>query len=155
DGGGYTRLGGYVKQISVGLDADGYPEVYGIGLDDALYAYKGGFFANLGGYVKAISATAKGTVYVIGGDDSVFVHLGTGGFTSLGGYALQISAGLNAAGNAEVYAIGSNNGLFVNSGGGFVNLGGYVKQISATVKGTVYAIGGDDAAYINVNGGGF
>jgi hypothetical protein len=149
DGGGFISLGGYVKQISAGLDGDGNPEVYGIGIDDALYVNKGNGWVDLGGYVKGLSATARDTVYVIGSDNSVFMNVGGKGYVSLGGYALDISAGLDNQGDAEVYAIGSDHALFVNSGGGFVRLGGYVKAISATVHNTVYAIGRDDSASIH------
>ena len=78
------------------------------------------------------------------------------GFVSLGGYALQISAGLTAAGSPEVFAIGSNNALYVNhlDGKGWVGLGGYVKAISATTNNTVFAIGSNDSVYVN-SGSGF
>jgi hypothetical protein len=155
DGGGYTSLGGYAKQLSAGLDANGNPEVYAIGKDDAVYVNHGAGFIDLGGYAKQISATALGTVYAIDSDNSVWEYASKSGVVHLGGYALEISAGLDDNGNPEVYAIGSDNSLYVDDGSGFVNLGGYVKQISATVQGTVYAIGMDDAVYANVNGGGF
>ena len=88
----------------------------------------------------------SGTVYAIESDNSVWSYGGKSGIVHLGGYALDISAGLDANGNPEVYAIGADNSLYVNDGNGFVDLGGYVKQISATVQGTVYAIGMDDAS---------
>ena len=94
------------------------------------------------------------SVYAIGGDNGVYVSTDGGAFTALGGYALGISAGLDASGNPEVYAIGGDNSLFVNNGGGFVGLGGYVKQISGSVNNLVYAIGVDDSVQVN-NGGGF
>ncbi len=149
DGGGFTSLGGYIKQLSAGLDRDGNPEVYGIGMDDALYVNKGNGWVDLGGYVKAISATTQDTVYVIGSDNSVFKNVGGSGYVPLGGYALDISAGLDSHGNPEVYAIGSDHALFVNSSGTFVRLGGYVKAISATVNNIVYTIAKDDSAFIH------
>lgn len=155
DGGGYSSLGGYAKQISAGLDINGNPEVYAIGVDDAVYVDDGAGFVELGGYAKQISATSMGTVYAIDSDNSIWSYASKSGFTRLGGYALEISAGLDANGNAELYAVGSDNGLYVEDGSSFVALGGYVKQISATMQGTVYAIGMDDAVYINVNGSGF
>jgi hypothetical protein len=155
DGGGYSSLGGYAKQIGAGLDASGNPDLYAIGIDDSIYYDDGPGFIDLGGYAKKISATTLGTVYAIGSDNSVWSYANKTGWVSLGGYALDISAGLDVNGNPEVYAIGSDNSLYVNDGNGFVSLGGYVKQISATVQGTVYAIGMDDAVYVNVNGSGF
>ena len=155
DGGGYTLLGGQTKQISAGLDANGQPELYAIGMDDAIYVDDGAGFVDLGGYAKQISATARGTVYVIGSDNSIWAYVSGSGIVRLGGYALDISAGVDASGNPDVYAIASNHSLYVDDGSSSVNLGGYVKQISAIVPGTVYAIGMDDAVYANVNGGGF
>jgi hypothetical protein len=108
-----------------------------------------------GGYAKQITATAGDAVYAIDSDNSVWSYSGGTGVLHLGGYALAISAGPDANGNPEVYAIGPDNSRYVNDGSGFVNLGGYVKQISATVQDTVYAIGMDDAVYANTNGGGF
>jgi hypothetical protein len=155
DGGGYTSLGGYAKQLSAGLDASGNPEVYAIGLDDAVYLDDGAGFIDLGGYAKQISTANGGIIYAIDGDNSVWSYSAKSGFIHLGGYALDISAGLDANGNAEVYAIGADNSLYVDDGNSFMDLGGYCKQISATVQGTVYAIGLDDAAYVDMNGGGF
>jgi Tectonin domain len=153
DGGGFVDLGGYVKAISAGLDAKGNPEVYGIGADDALYVNKGSGWVDLGGICKAVSATAKDTVYVIGTDNSVFVNVGGSGYTGLGGYALDISAGLDANGNPEVYAIGLDHALYVNNGTGWVDLGGYVKAISATTHNTVYVIGSDNSVFVNAGSG--
>jgi hypothetical protein len=157
DGGSFTNLGGYAKQISAGLDALGRPEAYVIGGDNAVYVNDGSGWVKLGGYVKQISATVENTVYAIGTDDAVYLGHGTAGsgaFVRLGGYAKQISAGTTAIGNPEVYFIGSDNAVYVGSGlGGFARLGGYAKQISATVDNIVYAIGPDNAVYKNTGSG--
>jgi uncharacterized protein with LGFP repeats len=153
DGGGFVDLGGYVKALSAGLDANGNPEVYGIGADNAVYVNNGTGWVDLGGSAKALSATAGGAVYVIGSNNSVSVNAGGSGFVNLGGYALAISAGLDANGNPEVYAIGSDHALYVNHGAGWVDLGGYVQAISASTQNTVYAIGSDNAVYVNFGGG--
>ena len=54
-----------------------------------------------------------------------------GGFVPLGGYVKQISASLDATGKPEVFAVGSDDALWVNhatgpdgTGSGFVRLGG-------------------------------
>ena len=153
DGSGFVDLGGYVKAIGAGLDANGNPEVYGIGADNALYVNNGTGWVDLGGYAKAVSATARGTAYVIGSDNAVYMNVGGSGFVDLGGYALGISAGLDANGNPEVYAIGLDHALYVNKGSGWVDLGGYVQAISAGTHNTVYAIGSDNAVYVNAGGG--
>ena len=153
DGGGFVDLGGYVKAISAGLDANGNPEVYGIGADNALYVNNGTGWVDLGGYAKAVSATARGTAYVIGSDNAVSMNVGGSGFVDLGGYALDISAGLDANGIPEVYAIGLDHALYVNKGSGWVDLGGYVQALSASTHNTVYAIGSDNAVYVNAGGG--
>src|SRR5262249_51219305 len=53
----WTFLGGDAKQISASLDATGKPEVFGIGLDDALWVNHGSWI-NLGDYVTEVSAPA-------------------------------------------------------------------------------------------------
>jgi hypothetical protein len=155
DGGPFTNLGGYSKQISAGLDASGNPEVYAIGGDNAVYLNKGSGWVRLGGYAKEISATVDNTFYHIGTDDAVYLGHGVAGtgFVRLGGQVKQISAGTTLAGTPEVFVIGFNDAVFVNNGSGYVNLGGYAKQISATLNNTVYAIGPDNAAYLNTGGG--
>jgi hypothetical protein len=155
DGGSFTHLGGYSKQISAGLDATGNPEVYAIGGDNAVYLNKGSAWVRLGGYAKQISASVNNTYYHIGTDDAVYLGHGVAGtgFVRLGGQVKQISAGTDLAGNPEVYAIGFNDAVFVNNGSGYVNLGGYAKQITATLHNTVYAIGPDNAVYKNTGGG--
>jgi len=157
DGGKFTNLGGYAKQISAGLDANNSPEVYAIGADNAVWVNKGPRWVSLGGYAKEISATVENVVYAIGADDAVYLTHGTAGlgFVRLGGYVKQISAGATAVGNPEVFAIGGDDAVYATSGlGGFAKLGGYAKQISATMHNTVYAIGVDDGVYEN-NGGGW
>jgi hypothetical protein len=72
----------------------------------------------------------KPEVYAIGADNAVWVNDGSG-WVSLGGYAEQVSAGLDAAGNPFVFAIGLNDGLWSDHGAGWVSLGGYVTEICA------------------------
>ena len=91
-------------------------------------------------------------LFVIGGDDAVYVSLDNGAYTDLGGYAKQISASLDPNGNAEVFAIGRDDAVYVydlGHGNGWVDLGGYAKQIRATANNTVYAIGMDNEVYID------
>jgi hypothetical protein len=155
DGGSFTNLGGYSKQISAGLDDAGNPEVYAIGGDNAVWLNKGSGWVRLGGYAKEISATVDNTFYHIGTDDAVYLGYGVAGtgFVRLGGQVKQISAGTTLAGNPEVFVIGFNDAVSVNNGSGYINLGGYAKQISATINNTVYAIGGDNLVYENTGGG--
>src|SRR3954470_12395848 len=79
--------------------------------------------------ISAISWSSGGlrhhAVYSIGADAAVYVNVDATGNTRLGGYAKQISAGLDAAGRPEVYAIGTDDGVWVNRGSGWVGLGGY------------------------------
>src|SRR5262249_50783072 len=85
--------------------------------------------------LSAISWSSGGlqhrAVFGIGGDDGVYINRDDTGWVALGGYAKQISAGLDAAGRPEVFAIGADNALYVNhlSESGWASLGGYVKQI--------------------------
>jgi hypothetical protein len=152
DGGTFTNLGGYAKQVSAGLDAFNKPEVYAIGADNAVWLDRGSGWVSLGGYLKEISATVENTVYAIGTDDDIYVGHGTPGlgWFNTGLKARQISAGADL-GNPEVYAIGFDNHVYAGNGsggpGGFANWGGYAKQISATVDSTVYATGADNAVY--------
>jgi hypothetical protein len=157
DGGRFTDLGGYAKQISAGLDAFNKPEVYAIGADNAVWLNKGTGWVSLGGYVKEISATINNALYVIGTDNAVYLTYGVAGygFVRLGGYAKQISAGADLFGNHYVYAIGQDDAVYENTGepNSWINLGGYAKQISASMDGVVYAIGVDNAVYENSGGG--
>jgi hypothetical protein len=157
DGGGFTNLGGYAKQISAGLDAFNKPEVYAIGTDNAAWLNKGSGWVRLGGYVKEISATINNALYAIGTDDAVYLTYGVAGygFVRLGGYAKQISAGADLFGNHYVYIIGGDDAVYENTGepNSWINLGGYAKQISASMNGVVFAIGGDNAVYENSGGG--
>src|SRR5262249_39584433 len=129
------------------------PEVYAIGANNAVYVKDGaGPWVSLGFYAKAISATVENAIYAIGIDDHLYQSYGVPafGWANLGspasGPVRQISAGADAIGNPKVYAIGTDNGVYVNLAiGGFTKLFSYAKQISATMKDTVYAIAGDNA----------
>jgi hypothetical protein len=159
DGGSFTNLGGYAKQISAGLDVFNNPEVYAIGADNAVWLNKGSGWVSLGGYLKEISATVENTIYAIGTDDNIYLSHGAPGlgWFNTGLKARQISAGADAIGNPEVYAIGFNNNVYAGNGSGgpagFANWGSYAKQISATIDSTVYAIGADNAVYKNSGSG--
>jgi hypothetical protein len=161
DGGGFTNLGGYAKQVSAGLDALNKPEVYAIGADNAVWVDHGSGWVRLGGYVKEISATVNNALYAIGTDDSVYLTYGTrgSGFVRLGGGGSfkEISAGADEFGNHFVFVIGANDAVYRNNNdiSSWIDLGGYVKEIGAAMNGVVYAIGGDNAVYENNNGGGW
>jgi len=88
-----------------------------------------GPWVGLGGYAKQISATMDNTVYAIGGDNAVYENSG-GVCVSRGGYVKQISASLDGFGKPEVFAIGLDDGLWVNHGG-WTSLGSYVTEVSA------------------------
>jgi hypothetical protein len=88
-------------------------------------------------------------LYAIGKNDEVEVSVDGGSFANLGGYAKQVSAGLDVFNKPGVYAIGADNAVWLNKGSGWVSLGGYLKQISATVENTIYAIGTDDNIYLS------
>jgi hypothetical protein len=143
------------------------------------FLHEGVSFSSIGGYIQTPSGSAANNtnswepaardisavswvgpfllrhnaVYAIAPDDSVEVSFAGGPFNNLGGYAKQVSAGLDNTGSPEVYAIGADNAVWVNDGGKWVSLGGYAKQISATVGNTVYAIGVDDSVYVNHGSG--
>jgi hypothetical protein len=65
-------------------------------------------------------------LYAIGAKDNVEVSVDGGKFTNLGGYAKQVSAGLDVFNKPEVYAIGADNAVWVKDGSSpWVSLGGY------------------------------
>src|SRR4051812_14195876 len=59
------------------------------------------------------------------------------------------SAGRAPWGRPGVCARGGEEALYVKGGCGSPPLGGYVKEISASRSNPVFAIGGDDAVYVN------
>jgi hypothetical protein len=122
-GSGWVHLAISAKQISAGTDAAGNPEFFAIGYDDAVYADgTSGIVARLGGHAKQLSATGANTVYVIGGNDTVFEYT-PGAWVPLGGYAKQISASLDASGKPEIFAVGGDDALWVNHGSGWIKEG--------------------------------
>jgi hypothetical protein len=158
DATGWVSLGGYAKQVSAGLNISGNPVVYAIGSNNALFVHNAstsGTWVSMGGYVKQISASTDNYVFAIGENDHVFWNSGSG-FHDMGLYALQISAGLDASGNEEVYAIGSNNAVYVSDAlTAWRDLGGYAKQISGASNATVFAIGQYDRVSVNANAAGW
>jgi hypothetical protein len=152
DGGAFTNLGGYAKQVSAGLDAFNRPEVFIIGADNAVWFNDGSGWLRVGGYVKEISATVNNTCYAIGTNDAVFLTRGVPGynFVQLGSlYAKQISAGTDFGGHTYVFAIGSDDSVYENKNdlNSWISLGNYAKQISATMNGFAYAIGETNAVW--------
>jgi hypothetical protein len=140
---GFVRLGGggSFKQISAGADLFGNTFVFAIGYDNAVYYNNDDLHSwiGLGEYAKQISAAMNHVVYAIGYDNAVYKNTGTpGSWTDLGGYAKQISASATNVSSlvvpSSVFAIGLNDGLWVNDGS-WVSLGGYVTEVSAPPAG--------------------
>jgi hypothetical protein len=94
DGGSFTNLGGYAKQISAGVNATFGPRVYAIGLDDALYFDFGLGFIRQGGYVTEVNTPAVGVAlpsdltYVVGLGHVGYLHQGTT-FSPIGGGTIE------------------------------------------------------------------
>jgi hypothetical protein len=176
--GGYVTdvAGPSIGNFGVSLPTD---LAYVVAKGHGAFLHKGTIFTPVGGYVLTPSGSAVNNtntwaaaardvsavswvgpfglthhaVYAISPLDTVQVSFAGSPFISLGGYAKQISAGLDATGSPEVYAIGADNAVWVNRGSAWVRLGGYFKEISATLANTVYAIGTDDAVWVNHGSG--
>ena len=151
------RLGGQATQISAGLDAAGKPEVYAVGVARHAYENSGSGWVDLGApgglAVTQLSGDVGGVVYALAANKQVYSH-DNSGWHALAGQASQISAGVDAAGKPEVYAIGTPSpAVFVNDGKGWVALGGQAKQISGSTRGTVYAVGEDNAVWVDTGTG--
>jgi hypothetical protein len=155
DGGAYTRLGGYVKQVSARLSNDNFPQAVVIGRDDTVSVVdsNGNFTPLGGGYFKQISASPYSardytSVYAIGRDDLLYVSFG-GAFIRLGHYVKQVSAGVDDDGRPQAFVIAGGDGLWkVDWSGNFTFQGTYAKQISAGVFDEVFAIATDNSAYV-------
>jgi hypothetical protein len=165
DGGGFTNLGGYAKQISATDDNT----VYAITQYDTVWVNHTNTqdgWVNLGSYAQQISAGTdfpggEPLVFAIGESNEVLVNRSNTdtGRVNLGGYAKQISPTDNG-GEQVVYAIGENNAVYENdaAGGGWIDLGGYAEQISASATSllspsVVYAIGVNNALSSNEGSG--
>jgi hypothetical protein len=171
--GGYVTAvsGPSISSFGVNLPAD---TAYVVGKTRGGFLHTGTAFAPLGGYIQTPSGSASNNtdswepatrdtssvgwlgpqsmthsaLYAIAPDNSVEVSVDGGAFVSLGGYAKEVSAGLDAFDKPEVYAIGADNTVWLNKGSGWVSLGGYLKEISATVDNTVYGIGTNDDVFV-------
>ena len=78
------------------------------------------------------------------------------GWVGLGGYAKQISAGIDATFKPFVFSIGLDDGLWSNHGFGWVSLGGYVTEVSAPGAGNFgVSLAGDLAYVVGKGHGGF
>ena len=93
------------------------------------------------------------TVFAIGANSALSIDRGVNSWSKLGGYAKEISAGVNTTGKPEVYVIGGDNAAYVSdNGSGFSDLGGYVTEISATANGVLFARGKlVDSVYVSNN----
>src|SRR5262249_27381321 len=106
----FTPLGGYFQTAS-GSTSDNTSSCEPATRDTSAVSWVGPF------------GLTHNALYSIAPDDSVKVSFGGTSFKNLGGYAKQISAGLDASNNPEVYAIGADNAVYVNKGSGWIDLG--------------------------------
>ena len=101
--GGWSSLGGYVKQITVGANKNGSLEVFGIGANNAAWfcQQQAGSWSNwqsLGGYAKQLEAGRESNgdleLFGIGAANGVWVNSQTspagllGGWSNLGGFVI-------------------------------------------------------------------
>jgi hypothetical protein len=173
----WQGLGGSVTQLTAVTDPNGDLEVFGIGLDHAVWVNVqtspngafGGWFS-LSGTVKQINVAtnADGTLelFAIGSGNGAWFQqqfkngsaLSWSGWLSAGGYARQLDSARDGNGNLELFAIGYDHGVWVNSQtspegalGGWSSLGGYVKQITVGANSNgalqVFGIGANNAAW--------
>ncbi len=144
---GWFSQGGYVIDLSAGLDAGGHAEVFAIGSDHSPWLRDGAGWHALGGYVIDLSGSWNNEVYAIAGDHTPWVHNAQTGWHNLGGYVLQLSAGLDYVGQDEVWAIAGDHSVWLNDANGWHCLGGWAAQLSATLTNSVYAIGSDHSVW--------
>jgi hypothetical protein len=184
---GWVSLGGYVKSIAVTTQgSNSLPAIFGIGSDNAPYVneqsssghWTGWTSLSQGGAIlKSITAvvSAGNTAEVFGiGFDNAAYTLGQnangtwGGWSYLGGYVKQLAAAPTSYGGTALFALGGDNGLYVNAlsgnGGtwsGWYNVapGAAFKQIAAgpSIYGAeAYGLGFDNAVYtVTQNGYGW
>ncbi len=139
---GWACLNMAAAQISAGVTSAGQPEVYAVGQSTPnVSVNSGGNWVSLGSQFNTISGTMNDTVYAIGTNGAVFVDHSTStggtGWTSLGGQAAQIAAGVDASGSPEVFAVspGSRGVVSVNDGKYWVPVFGTPTQIAAPAIG--------------------
>jgi subtilase family serine protease len=95
-------------------------QVFALGTDHATYVFNSTGWHNLGGWARALSAARDDRVFVIGGDNAVYVNYssGDGGtWWYLGGYVKAINAGLDDFYNDQVLGIGGDNHIYVHDAG--------------------------------------
>jgi hypothetical protein len=133
-------------------DGQGVVTTCRIAPDHSVWEYDSSGFHSLGGYARSLSAGldghGKAEVFVVGGDQGVYVNDQGSGWLQLGGlHALQVSATIYN----QVYAIDLNHGVAVNdrSGSGWHGFGGYASQIASDASNGVFVIGGDGSVYQN------
>jgi hypothetical protein len=173
----WQALGGSVTQLTAATDPNRDLEVFGIGLNHAVWVNvqtrpHGAFggWTSLGGDLRQINVAnnADGTLelFAIGSDNGVWFKqqskngsaLSWSGWQSAGGYVRQLDAARDRSGNLELFAIGYDHAVWVNSQthpeggfGGWSSLGGYVKQIAVGKNSNgalqVFGIGADNAAW--------
>lgn len=106
--------------------------------------------------ISAVHETATGNdvVYALATNGWVYqYHLGAP-WTPLGAYFKSISAGLDAGGYAEVFALTNNNGLFeFNRTVGVTLLGTNVQSMNAAGAETIYAVLTDGSVSVHTAGG--
>ena len=150
---GWYGLGGWASQITVGSNADGRLELFGIGSNGAVYhdwqvVPNGGWsgWYGLGGWASQITvgsnADGRLELFGIGSNGAVYhdwqvvPNGGWSGWYGLGGWASQITVGSNADGQLDLFGIGSDHALYHQwqdkPGGwsGWYGLGGWVSQIT-------------------------
>lgn len=165
-------VGGSMRQISVGYDAQGYQEIAAVGTDSSLWRFdtETMVWTNLTGLGRQI-VQGRGEQFLVGTDSSVLRRTdGADGWNSIGGLAYEISLGQDIDGDDQIGIEGmdtsiwdynARNGWFFTGGlGSHVTVGsdhtywmtyagqlGVFTQINGTVvvsgQGSSYAYGQD------------
>jgi hypothetical protein len=166
NGSTWTNLQGQATVISGGVDAGGNPEVFATGYPiTTAYVNDGGGWAGLAGPAFSdISGSINGTVYgIVANDANLIMVRRLGQWTTVGSpnIILQASAGLDASGTPEVFALDLkftpvskispvSTDLVYNDGGSWIDLGQNPLEIAAPAFGP--AVAGNPVAIVAANG---
>jgi hypothetical protein len=151
---GWTYLGAptgeSITQVSAGKDANGRAQVFALGADNSIWRNDGAGWQNLPGAGLQVCGTVNNEVYALGTDHAVYVNnLSAGtGFQYMGGWLVEISAGLDAYHRDQVFALGGDGSSWMNDYAGWQNLGAAAYQIEGTANNEVYLIGADHGVWL-------
>jgi hypothetical protein len=146
DGVGWSFTNGYGIDLSLGTDYFGTDVLWIRDNTNAVWRYEQGSWFFTGGYLTTIRA-GRGEVFGLDSANAIWVFNDFSGWSFTNGYGIDLSVGVDASGQDELWIRDGNNGVWRYQQGSWTFTGGHLTSIRAG-QGEVFGQDGNNGIWV-------